>query len=270
MIIAPEDSGLRLLPRGLMQYRELFMALVWRDLKVRYKQTAIGAAWAIVQPLVLVTVFTVFFSFVARFPSDGAPYPIFVLTGILLWQLFSRALNEASGSLVSNEALIQKIYFPRLLLPGSVVISGVVDFLIAFLVLLAACVYFDVPITAKFLFVPVLVILAVACSFGVALYLSVFYVRYRDIRHILPLLTQVWFFASPVFYPSSLVPEALRGWYSLNPMVGIIESFRWIMLPTAPTPNWSMLSISLVVMLFLIFSGFAYFQRAERTFSDSM
>lgn len=270
MIIAPEDNGLRLLPQGLLKYRELLMALIWRDLKVRYKQTIIGAAWAVVQPLVLVAVFTVFFSLMARFPSDGAPYPVFVLSGILLWQLFARALNEASSSLVSNETLIQKIYFPRILLPGSVVISGVVDFFIAFLVLLAACAYFDVAITARFALVPLLVILTVACSLGVALFLSVLYVRFRDIRHILPLFTQIWFFASPVFYPSSLVPEAYRGLYSLNPMVGIIECFRWLVLPTAPAPNWFMLSISLIAIVFLVLCGFAYFQRAERTFSDSM
>lgn len=270
MIITPEDNRLRLLPKGLLQYRELFMAFVWRDVKVRYKQTAIGTAWAVVQPLTLVTVFTVFFSFMARFPSDGAPYPVFVLSGVLLWQLFARALNEASLSLVSNEALINKIYFPRLLLPGSVIVSGVVDFLIAFLVLIAACIYFDVPITIKFALAPLLIILAVVCSLGVSLFLSVFYVRFRDIRHILPLLTQVWFFASPVFYPSSLVPEAYRALYSLNPMVGIIELFRWMILPTAATPNWSTLSISLIAIVLLVLFGFAYFQRAERSLSDRM
>jgi len=270
IVITPGNERLSILPRGIWQYRELFFALVRRDLKVRYKQTVVGAAWAVIQPVALMIVFTVFVSYIVRFPSDGAPYPLFAFCGLLPWQIFARALGEGSSSVVTNQALIQKIYFPRVVLPASVVISSLVDFGIAFLILLLLLAYYGVAVTLSVLLVPLLMVLAVAISFGVALFLSAMYVRFRDIRHILPLLTQVWFFASPVFYPSSLVPEAFRPIYGLNPMVGIIEAFRWALLPTARAPDWAMLGVSSFAMILLVAGGLVYFRRCERTFADRL
>lgn len=270
-VVITAESG-RIAPwlRDLFRSRELFLALVRRDLKVRYKQTVVGAAWAVIQPVALSIVFTIFFSFIARFPSDGAPYPLFAFCGLLPWQLFARALGEGSSSVITNQALIEKVYFPRLVLPAAVVTSSVLDFAIGFLVLLALLAFYGIALTPGILLVPLLVLLALIVSFGVALFLSAMYVRYRDIRHILPLLTQVWFFASPVFYPSSLVPEAYRAIYGLNPMVGVIEGFRWALLPTARTPDWAMLGVSACAMVLLVLGGLLYFRRGERTFADRL
>lgn len=268
-IITSGEQDRGLLPRDLMQFRGLFAALVGRDLKVRYKQTIVGVAWAVIQPAALTLVFTVFFGYLGRFPSDGLPYPLFALCGLLPWQLFARALNEGSMSVVTNSALVGKVYFPRLILPAAVVVSGLVDFAIAFLVLLGVMAYYGMALGGVVVLVPLMVVLVLATSLGVALFLAPLYVRYRDIHHVLPLLTTVWFFASPVFYPSSLVPEALRVFYGLNPMVGVIEGFRWALLEGA-APSWPMLAISACVVFFLLAGGLAYFNRAERTFADRL
>ena len=269
-VIMPGQRAGRLLLPDLLEYRELFYALALRDLRVRYKQTIVGTAWAVLQPLALMVVLTIFFGYLARFPSDGLPYPLFVLCGLLPWQLFARALNDGSMSVVVNAALVQKIYFPRIVLPGAVMVSGLVDFAIAFLVLVGLMVYYGVTVGAAVLLVPLMVVLAVATSLGIALFLAALYVRFRDVRHILPLLTQVWFFASPVFYPSSLVPEAYRVVYGLNPMVGVIEGFRWALLPGASTPDWPMLAISFCAASVLLLGGLLYFHRSEPTFADRM
>ncbi len=268
-IITSGEQDRGLLPRDLLQFRGLFAALVGRDLKVRYKQTIVGVAWAVIQPAALTLVFTVFFGYLGRFPSDGLPYPLFALCGLLPWQLFARALNDGSISVVTNSALVGKVYFPRLILPAAVVVSGLVDFAIAFLVLLGVMAYYGMALGGVVLLVPLMVVLVVATSLGVALFLAPLYVRYRDIHHVLPLLTMVWFFASPVFYPSSLVPEALRVFYGLNPMVGVIEGFRWALLGGA-APSWPMLAVSASVVFFLLAGGLAYFNRAERTFADRL
>jgi homopolymeric O-antigen transport system permease protein len=268
-IITSGEQDRGLLPRDLLQFRGLFAALVGRDLKVRYKQTIVGVAWAVIQPAALTLVFTVFFGYLGRFPSDGLPYPLFALCGLLPWQLFARALNDGSMSVVTNSALVGKVYFPRLILPAAVVVSGLVDFAIAFLVLLGVMAYYGIALGGVVLLVPLMVVLILATSLGVALFLAALYVRYRDIHHVLPLLTMVWFFASPVFYPSSLVPEALRVFYGLNPMVGVIEGFRWALLGGA-APSWPMLAVSAAVVFFLLAGGLAYFNRAERTFADRL
>lgn len=258
------------LSRDLWNYRELFVALVLRDLRVRYKQTVIGVAWAVIQPVTLMLVITVFFGYLGRFPSDGIPYPIFAYCALLPWQLFARALNEGGMSIVSNQALVRKIYFPRIILPAAVIASSLIDFAIAFIVLLALMAWYGMTITLSVLLVPVLVVVVIAASIGVSLLFAALYVRFRDIRHVLPLLTQVWFFASPIVYPSSLIPDAFRTIYGLNPMVGVIEGFRWALLEEARPPDWSMLAISISVVLVLAIGGMLYFRRAEKTFADRL
>ncbi len=269
-VIMPNQGGGSSLLADILEYRELFYALVLRDLRVRYKQTVVGAAWAVLQPLALMLVITIFFGYLGRFPSDGIPYPLFVLCGLLPWQLFARALNDGSVSVVANAALVQKVYFPRIVLPGAVIVSGLADFAVAFLVLVGLMAYYGVTVGAPVLLVPLMVVLVIATSLGIAIFLAALYVRFRDVRHILPLMTQVWFFASPVIYPSSLVPEAYRTIYGLNPMVGVIEGFRWALLPAARTPDWPMLALSSGTALLLLLGGLAYFRRAEGTFADRM
>jgi lipopolysaccharide transport system permease protein len=268
-IITPAAGGRGHGLRDLVRYRGLFAALVGRDLRVRYKQTLVGVAWAVIQPAALTLVFTIFFGYLGRFPSDGLPYPLFALCGLLPWQLFARALNDGSMSVVANAGLVEKVYFPRLLLPTAVIVSALIDFAIAFVVVLGVMAYYGLALGTAVLLVPLMVVLAVVTSLGVALFLAALYVRYRDIHHVLPLLTMVWFFASPVFYPSSLVPEALRVFYGLNPMVGIIEGFRWALLGGA-APSWPMLAISACVVFLMLAGGLAYFNRAEPTFADRL
>ena len=267
-VITPSHWGRRSLLADLLEYRELFYALALRDLRVRYKQTVVGAAWAVLQPLALMIVLTIFFGYLVRFPSDGIPYPLFVLCGVLPWQLFARALNDGTMSVVANGALVQNIYFPRIVLPGAVIVSGLADFAIAFLVLVGLMAYYGVTVGAQVLLVPLMVVLVMATSLGIALFLAALYVRFRDVHHVLPLLTQVWFFASPVFYPSSLVPEAYRVIYGLNPMVGVIEGFRWALLPGAGAPDWPMLAVSFCVASVLLLGGVMYFHRNEPAFAD--
>ena len=267
LILKPSSGFLRLKLRDLWEYRELLYFLVWRDVKVRYKQTALGAAWAVLQPVLTMLVFSVFFGRLAKVPSDGIPYPVFAFAALLPWQLFAYALNESSNSLVTNQNLITKVYFPRLVIPISGVVAGLVDFGIAFIVLLALMTYYGIVPTAAIALLPLFVLLAVVTALAVGLWLSALNVKYRDVRYTIPFLTQFWLFATPVAYPSSLVPEKWRALYGLNPMAGVVEGFRWVLLGKASGPG-PLLWVSVAAVVLLLIGGLAYFRRMEKTFAD--
>lgn len=252
--------------RELWKYRELLYFLTWRDVKVRYKQTALGAAWAIIQPFFTMVVFSLFFGRLAKVPSDGVPYPIFSYAALLPWNYFAYALGQAGNSLVGSANLIRKVYFPRLVIPLASVLAGLVDFAIAFMVLLGMMVYFGVRPTTGALLLPAFLLLALVTALGVGLWLSALNVKYRDVRYIIPFLTQFWMFATPVAYPSSLLSEPWRTLYGLNPMVGVVEGFRWALLGTQP-PS-AMIGMSAAVAGVLLVSGAFYFRRMEKTFAD--
>ena len=266
-IIRPSKGLVALNLRELWQYRELLYILIWRDIKVRYKQTAIGAAWAVIQPFLTMVVFSLIFGRLAKIPSEGLPYPIFAYSALLPWQFFAKALTEASTSLVVNERVITKVYFPRLLVPTAVVLAGLLDFGIAFLILLGMMVFYGITPSWFILFVPLFLLLAIITALGVSFWLSALDVEYRDVRYTLPFLTQLWFFATPVVYPSTIVPPSWRALYGLNPMVGVIEGFRWALLGSAP-PDPRMLLVSSLLASLLFMSGLIYFRRMERTLAD--
>lgn len=241
--------------------------LVWRDLKSRYKQTSLGVAWAVLQPFLTMVVFSVFFGRLAGVPSDGLPYPVFTFTALLPWQLFSHALTESGNSLVTNRDLLTKVYFPRLLIPLATVLAGLVDFVLAFLVLLGMMAFYGIVPTAAILFLPVLVLLACLTALAAGLWLAALNVQYRDVRYTLPFLVQFWLVATPIAYPASLVPDAWRPLYGLNPMVGVVEGFRWAMLGRAGPLDASVL-VSVLVVFALLTGGLFYFRRMEKTFAD--
>ena len=257
----------------LWRYRELLWFLALRDVKLRYKQTALGVAWAVLQPLLNVVVFSIFFGALAGIKSDNnLPYPLFALTALLPWQLFSYALTQSSNSLVAEQRLITKVYFPRLVVPIASVLSGLVDFAVTFVLVLCFMTYFawmgyPIPWSWTLLAVPVLVLFALVTALAVGLWLAALNVQYRDVRYMIPFLAQLWMFASPVAYPSSLVPERWRPLYGLNPMAGVIESFRWALLGSDAV-DWSMLGVSAIVVLLLLLGGLYYFRRLERSFAD--
>jgi lipopolysaccharide transport system permease protein len=267
LVIRPSRGWLKLNLRELWDYRELLYFLVWRDIKVRYKQTVLGAAWAILQPVMTMIVFSVFFGRLAKVPSDGIPYPVFAYTALLPWQLFAYALSESANSLVGSQNLIQKVYFPRLVVPISSVLAGLVDFAIAFLVLLGLMAYYGIRPTAAIAVLPFFVILAIATALSVGLWLSVLNVQFRDVRYTIPFLTQFWMFATPVAYPSSLVPERWRPLFGLNPMAGVVEGFRWALLGKSTSPG-PLLWVSIAAVVALLIGGLAYFRRMEKTFAD--
>jgi lipopolysaccharide transport system permease protein len=254
--------------RDLWHARELLYFLVWRDVKVRYKQTALGVAWALLQPFMTMVVFSIFFGRLAGMPSDGVPYPIFAYAALLPWQLFAAALGGLSGSVAGGQALISKVYFPRLVIPLAVVLGGLVDFGVAFGLLLALMGYYRVAPTLAILTVPLFLLLALLTALAVGLWLSVLNVRYRDVRYTVPFLLQLWMFATPVAYPSSLVPAAWSWVYGLNPMVGVIEGFRWALLGIPGRSPGLPLVVSTAVMVALLAGGLVYFRRAEATFAD--
>jgi len=266
-VIQPSKGWVPLKLRELWHYRELLYFLVWRDVKVRYKQTALGAAWAIIQPVFTMLVFSIFFGRLANMPSDGVPYPIFVFAALVPWTFFANALGQGSNSLVGSGNLITKVYFPRLVVPTASVISGLVDFLIAFAVLVLLMTWYGIGLSLKILWLPVFVLHAVITALAVALWLSALNVQYRDVRYTVPFLTQFWLFATPVAYPSSLLSPGWRIAYGLNPMVGVVEGFRWALLDTGPAPGL-MPVISGLVSVVLLVGGAFYFQRLERTFAD--
>jgi homopolymeric O-antigen transport system permease protein len=265
--IGPAKSWASLNLAELVEYRELLYFLVWRDIKVRYKQTALGVLWALLQPLFMMLVFTLFFGRLGKLPSDGLPYSVFTLCALLPWQLFSHALTESSNSLVANERLISKVYFPRLLVPLAAVVGGLADFGVAFLLLLAVMAFYGVTPGIAVIALPLLVLFAIATAFAVGLWLSALNVQYRDVRYTLIFATQLWMFATPVAYSASLVPEGWRTFYGLNPMVGVVEGFRWALLnrSTAPGPE---ILVSIAAVAALLVSGLYYFRRVERTFAD--
>jgi len=251
----------------LWAYRELLYFFVWRDIKIRYKQTAIGAAWAVLQPLLTMIVFTVFFGKLAHVPSEGLPYPIFYYSALLPWMYFAASLQNATNTIVENQRVITKVYFPRLALPLSSVLSGLVDFGVSLLMFIAMMVYFDIRPSAGMLYVPALLLLALLTALGVGLWLSALNAIYRDVRYVIPFLVQFWLFASPVAYPSALVPEKWRWLYGLNPMAGVIEGFRWSLAGLGQPPGGLILLSSGGAFLVLL-SGVAYFQKMETTIAD--
>jgi lipopolysaccharide transport system permease protein len=265
--IAPSRGwgGVRL--RELWEYRELFWFLTWRDVKVRYKQTALGAAWAILQPVLAMVVFSLFFGRLAGIPSDGVAYPLFAFAALVPWTFFSTALSLGSNSLVEHEQLVSKVYFPRLIVPVAAVLACLVDFAIAFVVLLGLMTAYGHPPALEIVAVPLFVALAVATAIAVCVWLSALNVLYRDVRYTLPFLVQLWLFASPVVYPSSLVPDAWRWVYGLNPMAGVIDGFRWALLGQGDAPG-ATFAVSVGVVVLLLAGGLLYFRRMERSFAD--
>jgi lipopolysaccharide transport system permease protein len=253
--------------RSLWDYRELLYFLTWRDVKVRYKQTAIGAAWAILQPLTTMVIFTVIFGRFARIPSDGLPYPIFAFTALLPWTYFASALTRCTTSIVGNSQLISKIYFPRLILPLSGTFSALIDFAISFMILIGMMAWFGIAPTRNVVFLPLFLLLAVATTLAVGLWLSALNVRYRDVGHAIPFLIQCWMYASPVAYPVTMIPERWRLIYSLNPMAGVIEGFRWALLGKA-SPDFGVVAVSALIVTALLLGGLVYFRHLERTFAD--
>jgi lipopolysaccharide transport system permease protein len=265
--IEPSRGWISLRLDELWEYRELLYFLAWRDIKIRYKQTALGAAWAIIQPFFTMVIFSIFFGRLAGIPSDGVPYPIFSFAALVPWTFFANSLNQSSNSLVSSANLIQKVYFPRLAIPIASVFSGMVDFVLAFIVLLGMMLYYGMLPTINVVWLPAFCLLAFVSSLGVGLWLSAMNVRFRDIRYTVPFVTQFWMFATPIAYPSSLLSEPWRTLYGLNPMVGVIEGFRWGLLGTDTAPGGIIIISSLMAMAILV-SGAFYFRRAEKSFAD--
>jgi lipopolysaccharide transport system permease protein len=265
--ISPSRGWVSLRLGDLWEYRELLYFLVWRDVKVRYKQTVLGAAWAIIQPVMTMIVFAVFFGRLARVPSDGVPYPLFAYVALVPWTFFANGLTQASNSLVGSGNLIRKVYFPRLIVPVASVLSGIVDLVLAFSVLVLLLMWYGVGVSLKLLWLPLFGLQAITTALAVALWLSALNVKYRDVRYVVPFMTQFWLFATPVAYPSSLLDEPWRTIFGLNPMVGVVEGFRWALLDTGTAPG-PMLAVSSVVSLILLVGGAYYFRRLERTFAD--
>jgi lipopolysaccharide transport system permease protein len=251
----------------LWDYRELLYFLTWRDLKVRYKQTALGAAWAVIQPLFMMLVFSLFFGRLAGVPSDGIPYPLFTFCALLPWQLFAHSLTESSNSLVRNQNLITKVYFPRLVVPLSAVLAGVVDFAIAFVILLGMLLFYGIVPGWQIVALPFFILLAVMSAMAVGLWLSALNVQYRDVRYTINFLVQFWLFATPVAYPSSIIPSRWRVLYGLNPMVGVVEGFRWSLLGKPESPG-ALVMVSTAVVIVLLTGGMFYFRRMEQQFAD--
>lgn len=256
--------------RDLWVYRELIFFMIWRDIKVRYKQTLLGATWAVIQPVMTMLVFNFIFGSVAKVPTDGIPYPIFSYTALLPWGLFVTALNQASRSLTSNNNMITKVYFPRLVLPIASVLAGLVDFAIAFVIMLGMMWYFNVTPTLSVLWtLPLFLLLAIITALGVALWLSAINVKYRDVNYALPFLTQFWLFITPVAYSASVIAEKWQLVYSLNPMAGVVNGFRWALLGAGNGPD-AALWVSVGISVLILVSGLFYFRNMERTFADTI
>ncbi len=267
--IKPSTGLTALNLRDLWVYRELIFFMIWRDIKVRYKQTMLGAAWAIIQPVLTMLVFNFVFGTVAKVPTEGIPYPIFSYTALLPWGLFTAALNNASRSLTSNTNMVTKIYFPRLVLPLASVLGGLVDFAIAFLILVVMMVYYRVTPTVAIWTLPLFLILTVVTALGVALWLSAINVQYRDVNYVLPFLTQFWLFLTPVAYSSKVISEKWQIVYSLNPMAGVVNGFRWALLGTPTGPSLQ-LAVSVGISILFLVTGLFYFRSMERTFADTI
>jgi len=268
LTIRPPKGWISLNLRDLWLYRELITFLTWRDILVRYKQTLLGASWAVINPIVNMLVLQFIFGNLAQMDTGGVPGPIFRYTALLPWMLFSKALSSSGRSMLTNRGLITKIYFPRLVIPLSSVLSGVVDFGISFLVMIGMMLYYKVTLTWAIFAMPLLVVLTLVAALGVGLWLSALNVLYRDVGYILPVLTQLWLFLSPVGYSSASIPENLQLLYALNPMTGVIEAFRWAMLGEATATLGLQVAISAGISLIVLISGLYFFRRMERTFAD--
>ena len=266
IIIRPPRKWVPVDFKELWEYRELLYFFTWRDVKLRYKQTGLGIAWAIIQPLFLMIVFSLFFGGLAQIPSDGVPYPLFSLAALLPWTLFAEGMTRSTISMVSNANIMTKVYFPRLIMPVASIMSPLVDFCVAFGILIIMMAYYGFVPTINVIFLPLLVVFAMMTSLAVGLWLSALNVKYRDFQYTVPFLIQIWMFASPVVYPASMVPEQFRFLYALNPMTGVIEGFRWALLGT--NPPTTMIFISLGVVIALLVSGVFYFRRMEQYFAD--
>lgn len=267
LIIEPSKGWVSLKLKELWTYRELLYFLTWREVKVRYKQTALGAAWAIIQPLFTMLVFSLFFGRLAKVPSDGIPYPLFSLSALIPWTFFANGLAQSSNSLVSNANLISKVYFPRLTVPISAVVSGLVDFGVSFVLLLCVMAFYHIRPGIQVILLPLFFLLAVVTSLGVGLWLSALNVEYRDVRYTVPFLTQFWMFATPIAYPSSLLHEPWHTLYGLNPMTGVVDGFRWALLGTKTAPG-AEIAVSSMAALLIVAGGAYYFRRMEKTFAD--
>jgi lipopolysaccharide transport system permease protein len=267
--IRPTSGWFSLDLRELWAYRELLYFLAWRDIKVRYKQTAIGVAWAVLQPLAMMLVFTVFFGKLGNLPSDGIPYPLFTLAALLPWQLFSRTITECTNSLVSDQRLITRVYFPRIIIPIATTLSAIVDFAISGVLLAALMFFYEILPGIEIVWLPAFILLMIVVALGVGFWLSALNVEYRDVRYVLPFLNQFWLFVTPVVYSSSLVPGRWQVLYGINPMVGVVEGFRWALLGVGNGPS-SMLFVSATIAVALIVSGIVWFQRRAETFVDTL
>jgi lipopolysaccharide transport system permease protein len=265
--IEPSKGWVSLRIRELWEYRDLFYFFVWRDLKVRYKQTILGALWAIIQPFFTMVVFSLFFGRLAKVPSDDLPYPIFSYAALVPWTFFANALQMASNSLVMNADMLKKIYFPRIIMPAATVLAGLIDFCLAFVVLLGMMVFYGFLPTVNALFLPLFLLLALITSLGVSLWFSALNVQFRDIRYTVPFIIQAWLFITPIAYPSSLLTEPWRTLYGINPMAGVVEGFRWALLGTSTAPG-PVILVSSLVAIGLLLSGAYYFRRMEKTFAD--
>ena len=266
-VIKPSKGWVSLKLRDLWEYRELLYFLTWRDIKVRYKQTALGAMWAIIQPFFTMVVFSLFFGKLAKIPSDGIPYPLFAYAALVPWSFFANGLSQSSNSLVGSANLITKVYFPRLIIPVASVLSGIIDFAIAFIVFIGMALFYGIYPTAAVVLLPFFLLLGLVTALGVGLWLSALNVRFRDVRYIIPFLTQFWLFATPIAYPSSLLSEPWRTVYGINPMVGVVEGFRWALLGTDTAPS-AIIFVSALTAMGLLISGVFYFKRVEKYFAD--
>jgi lipopolysaccharide transport system permease protein len=266
-VIEPSSGWRAIDLRELWRFRELLYFLTWRDVKVRYKQTAIGALWAVLQPFLTMVIFTVLFGRLAKISSDNIPYPVFSYSGLLPWTFFASAINLAGLSLVTNANMIAKIYFPRLLMPAAAVLGAMLDFVIAFGVLLVMMAYYGITPGFAAFTLPLFLALAVFTALGICLWLAALNVKYRDIRYVIPFMTQVWLFLTPVLYPSSMIPSKWRLVYGINPMSGVVEGFRWSLLGTEKAPG-AMIVVSIGVVVLLFVGGLFYFRRMEREFAD--
>ena len=264
--ISPPKKWIPVNLRELWNYRELLYSFTWRDVKIRYKQTALGFLWAIIQPLFMMLIFTVFFGRLAKIPSDGVPYPLFVLAALLPWTLFAEGITRSTNSMITNANIMTKVYFPRLIMPFSGVLSPLVDFIVAFSILIVMMAFYGFIPTLNIVFLPLFILLALATSLGIGLWLSALNVQYRDFQYTIPFMIQLGLFASPVVYPASLVPESVRFLYGLNPMAGVIEGFRWALLGTEMPGAMILVSVGMVIVLLV--SGAFYFRKMEQYYAD--
>ncbi len=267
IVIKADNSLFKLNIAEVWEYRELLFMFVWRDITVRYKQSLIGIGWAVIQPVMTMVIFSIIFGYLAKLPSDGIPYPVYTFCALLPWNYFARSLTDSSDSLVSSSNLITKVYFPRLILPLSKVLAGFVDFAIAFVILLVLMVWYQITPSYGIFLLPLFILIAMLTAFGIGLWMTALNVKYRDIRFVVPFMTQLWMYTSPVAYSTNLIPVKWQWLYGLNPMVGVIEGFRWALL-SKDAPNIEMMLISTGIVLIILVGGIYYFRKTEQTFSD--